>query len=105
MSTRLKRPSILRQLGVTVLLGGFLAYLGGSALTGQFGIESKENLLEDIQVLKAEQVALQARINDYNKRIALFDPEKLDPDMLTERARISLSMAHPDDIIVMLGDE
>lgn len=102
MSTRIKRPSVFRQLSVTTLLLGSLAYLGFSALTGQFGFESKEQLLEDIQVLSAEQAALEARIADYNKRIALLDPERLDPDMLTERARISLSMANPADILIML---
>lgn len=104
MSTRLKRPSLLRQLSVTTLLLGSLVYLGFSALTGQFGIESKEQLLEDIQVLSAEKARLAARIEDYNKRIALLDPQRLDPDMLTERARISLSMAHPNDILVILPE-
>lgn len=105
MSTRLKRPSVFRQLGITVLLLGFLAYLGLSALSGQFGFESKQKLLDDIEVLKAEQATLQARIDDFDKRIALFDPERLDPDMLTEQARISLSMANPDDVLIMLDQD
>jgi len=105
MSTRLKRPSLVRQLGIAALLVGFQVYLGFSALSGDFGIESKQALTEDIRQLEAEEAMLQARIDDYRKHIALFDPQRLDPDILTEKARELLAMAHPDDVIVMLDKD
>jgi cell division protein FtsB len=33
--------------------------------------------------------------------VALLQPENLDPDMLDERARAILNLAHPDDLVMM----
>lgn len=104
MPTRLKRPSIVKQLSVTLLLAGFQAYLGYNAISGQYGMEGRRQLMEDIADLKAESARLQAEIDSYNHRISLFDPERLDPDILTERALSLLSMAHKDDRIVIVPD-
>jgi Septum formation initiator len=105
MPTRLKRPPFWRHLAVTAALFGFLGYLGYSALNGQFGIESREDILADIAALKARSGALQAQIDSYRHRATLFDARKLDPDILDERARALLSMAHADDIIVMIDPQ
>ncbi len=100
MPTRLKKPSVLKQLFLTVLLLSFLVYLGFSAIGGQFGIDSQRQMVADIEVLGADKASLQAEIDSLKHRILLFDPKRLDPDILTERARALLSMAHPDDIII-----
>jgi len=104
MPTRLKRPSIVKQLSVTALLLAVQGYLAFSAVGGQFGIESQKQIMQDIESAKAERSTLQAEIDAYRHRIALFDPERLDPDILSERARALLGFANPDDIIVMLDD-
>lgn len=104
MLTRLKRPSILKQLGVTVLLGSFLAYLGFSVVSGQYGIEGRRIIQSKIIDLDIKSAKLQVEIDAYKHRIALLDPQRLDPDILTERARALLSMAHKDDRILMLPD-
>ena len=62
MPTRLKRPAIWRPLALTVALLGFQGYLGFSAIGGQFGIESRTQILLDIDQLKAKSSALQAEI-------------------------------------------
>jgi cell division protein FtsB len=105
MPTRLKRPPFWRHLAVTAALFGFLGYLGYSALNGQFGIESREDLLADISVLEARSNALQAQIDSYRHRAWLFDAVKLDPDILDERARELLNMANDSDIMVMVDRE
>lgn len=102
MPTRLKRPPFWRHVAVTCGLLGFLGYLGYSAMSGQFGIESREDILADITVLSARSAALQAEIESYRHKASLFDPQRLDPDILDERARALLNMAHPDDIIIMV---
>ena len=101
MPTRLRKPSRLKQLGVTLLLIGFQAYLGYNAISGQYGIEGRRQLVDQISELKAESARLQAEIDSYHHRIALFDPERLDPDILSERALALLSMAHTDDRIAV----
>ena len=102
MSTRLKRPAIWRPLALTVTLLGFQSYLGFSALGGQFGIESRVEILLDIDQLKGQSAALQAEIEAYRHRATLMDTRRLDPDIVTERARALLNMANADDILVMV---
>lgn len=102
MPTRLKRPSRWRALAITTLLIGFQGYLGYSALRGQFGIESQQQMQREIGELEAKSAMLKAEIDSYRHRATLFDPQKLDPDILTERARALLNMAQADDIVVMV---
>ncbi|MDB5505786.1 MAG: hypothetical protein JWR75_424 [Devosia sp.] len=103
MPTRLKKPSIFKQLAITGLLLVFQGYLGFSAIGGQFGTESQKQMKIDINVLSARAFALQADIDAYRHRAALFDVARLDPDIIDERARALLNMAQPDDILVMLN--
>lgn len=102
MPTRLKRPAVWRPLGLTLALLGFQAYLGFSAIDGQFGIENRTQILLDIDQLKGKSAALQAEIDAYRHRATLMDTRRLDPDIVTERARALLNMANADDIIVMV---
>ncbi|CDP54187.1 hypothetical protein [Devosia sp. DBB001] len=83
---------------------GFQGYLGYSALNGQFGTLSQEQMKADIEELKAESSVLQAEIDSYRHRASLFDASRLDPDILTEQARALLSMARPEDIVVMVDE-
>ncbi len=105
MPTRLKRPPIWRPLGLTVALLAFQGYLGYSAISGQFGIENREQIIADIQVLEDKSSALQAEIDAFRHRNSLMNPKHLDPDLVTERARALLNMAHADDILVMVNPE
>lgn len=101
MPTRVKRPSILLKLSITVGLVAFQGYLGYHVFTGAFGIESQKAMFEEITILEARHAALQAELESYRHRIALFNPRKLDPDILTERARALLGLVHPDDILIV----
>lgn len=105
MPTRLKRPPFWRPLALTVTLLGFQAYLGYSAISGQFGMDSREDILGDIEILKDRSAALQAEIDAYRHRASLLDPRHLDPDIVVERARAMLNMAHADDVLVMVNPE
>jgi cell division protein FtsB len=102
MSTRLRRPSIWRGLLIAAGLLSFQAYLGWNAIGGNFGIESQKVMKADIVDLKVQSAALQAEIDAYRHKVDLFDPRKLDPDLLTERARALLSMAQVGDMVVMV---
>ncbi|MEQ9636408.1 MAG: septum formation initiator family protein [Devosia marina] len=105
MPTRLKRPAFWRPLALTVTLLGFQGYLGFSAISGQFGIENRADILADIEILQDRSAALQAEIDAYRHRVSLMNPRHLDPDIITERARALLNMAHADDILVMVNPE
>jgi len=102
MPTRLKRPSIIKQLVYTLMLGGFLTYMGYSVVSGQYGVESQRILKSEIVKLEAKNTRLQEEINNYKSKISLFDPNKLDPDILSERARELLSMVREDDRVIII---
>lgn len=100
--TRLKRPAFWRHVAVALGLIAFQGYLGYSVVTGQFGIESQDVLEAEISDLNARSGALQAEIDSFRHRIDLFQTTRLDPDLVSERARALLSMAQADDIVVMV---
>ncbi len=102
MSTRLRRPSLWRQLMITAALVAFQGYLGWSALSGNFGIEGRNAMMADIGNLNVKSGGLSAEIESYRHKISLFDPKSLDPDILTEKARALLSMAPVGDMVVMV---
>jgi cell division protein FtsB len=105
MSTRLKRPPFWRPLALTVTLLAFQGYLGYSAISGQFGIESRVEILKEIEVLADRSSALQAEVDSFKHRVSLMNPRHLDPDIVTERARALLNMAHADDVLIMINPQ
>ena len=102
MSTRLRRPSLWRQLIVTAALIAFQGYLGWSAINGNYGLEGRKQMLSDISDLKAKSALLSAEMESYRHKVSLFDSKALDPDILTEKARALLSMAEVGDMVVMV---
>lgn len=102
MPTRLKRPAFWRHVALALGLIAFQGYLGYSVVTGQFGIESQDVLEAEIDELGAKSGALQAEIDSFRHRIDLFQTTRMDPDLVSERARALLSMAQADDIVVMV---
>ena len=102
MPTRLKRPAFWRHVVLGLGLIAFQGYLGYSVVTGQFGIESQDVLEAEIDELGAKSGALQAEIDSFRHRIDLFQTTRMDPDLVSERARALLSMAQADDIVVMV---
>lgn len=105
MPTRLKRPPFWRPLALAVALLAFQGYLGYSAISGNFGIESREAIHADIQVLKDRSSALQAEVDSFSHRNSLMNPRHLDPDIVTERARALLNMASAEDILIMVDPQ
>lgn len=105
MPTRLKRPPFWRPLALTVTLLAFQGYLGYSAISGQFGIENRVQIQADIEVLQDRSSALQAEIDAFAHRITLMNPRHLDPDIVTERARALLNMAHAEDLLIMVDPQ
>jgi cell division protein FtsB len=105
MLTRLSRPSIWRQLLVAGALIAFQGYLAFSVVSGQFGIENSEVIEADIEELKATSAALAVEIESVGHRSTLFTPQKLDPDIVSERARALLAMSLPTEVIVMVDED
>ncbi len=105
MPTRQKKPSIVKQFSISIALSGFILYMGQSAISGKYGMKNREILLAQIEQMQESSKKTQQEIEEYKKRIALFDPQRLDPDILTQRARELLAMAHENDRIIIVSIE
>ena len=91
---------------VTALIFPLLAcaaggYLGYNLQTGEHGLKARADLEGRKEVLAGELAGLKEVRNRLDRDVALLRPESLDPDMLDERARAILNLAHPDDLIIM----
>jgi cell division protein FtsB len=76
-------------------------YLGYNLQTGEHGLEARADLERRKEVLAGELAGLKEVRNRLERDVALLRPESLDPDMLDERARAILNLAHPDDLVML----
>jgi cell division protein FtsB len=99
------RPRIrafLAALGLYVLAALFIGYFGINAYTGNHGLVAKQNLDQRIADLISELNATKAERERWERRVALLKPDRIDPDMLDERARQLLDYADPRDVTVLI---
>jgi cell division protein FtsB len=99
------RPRIrafLAALGLYVLAALFIGYFGINAYTGNHGIVAKQNLDQRIADLVRELDATRAERERWEHRVALLKADRIDPDMLDERARQLLDFADPRDVTVLI---
>jgi cell division protein FtsB len=84
-----------------LLACGAAGYFGYHLQTGDHGLEARAQLEGRKAVLEGELAGLQEVRSRLERDVALLRPESLDPDMLDERARAILDLAHPDDLIML----
>jgi cell division protein FtsB len=99
------RPRIrafLAALGLYALAALFIGYFGINAYTGNRGILAKQDLDQRIADL-SELDAAKAERARWERRVALLKADRLDPDMLDERARQLLDYADPRDVTVLIS--
>ena len=81
---------------------GFLIVLAALALAGPYGLLSWG---ENIALLEQRQdriAALEADRDELQNKVALLDPDHVDPDLSTELVRRNLNVAHPDEYVLEL---
>jgi cell division protein FtsB len=80
---------------------GVGGYFGYHLQIGEHGLKARADLERREEVLEGELAGLQEVRQRLERDVALLRPESLDPDMLDERARALLNLAHPDDLVMM----
>jgi cell division protein FtsB len=80
----------------------FVGYFGINAYTGNHGIKARESLDREIANLQADLDRVQAERARWANQVALLKSDRIDPDMLDERARLLLDYADPRDVIMMV---
>lgn len=78
-------------------------YFGSHALFGSTGILARENIRQQ----QAEQAQTNRRLTQrkalLEQRIALLDPQAVDPDYADELVRRHLGVVRPDEVIIPIG--
>jgi cell division protein FtsB len=95
--------SIRRRLQERLILGICLAamvFFAHSALFDPHGLRrllSLKATLSERETVLTERLALR---EEKEKRVHMLSPDRLDPDLLDERARAALGLARPDEIVI-----
>ncbi len=89
-----------RQVAAPLLVASVVVYLGYHAIQGQRGIVAWLRLSQQIEQTRSALALTRAEERRLAHRAALLRPDGLDRDMLDERARAVLNLAHPDDLVV-----
>jgi cell division protein FtsB len=99
------RPRIrafLAALGFYVLAALFIGYFGLNAYSGDHGLKARQNLDHEITDLAQQLERIKSERERWERRVALLKSDRIDPDMLDERARFLLDYADPHDVIMVV---
>ena len=100
MVTRTRLRAVLTALGLYAVAALIIGYFGLSAYTGAHGLKAKQDLSQQEMNLRRElERAIEER-KRWEHRVSLLRTDKIDPDLLDERARLMLDYAHPRDLIL-----
>ena len=102
MVSHRRRRTILTALGLYVLAALFIGYFGVNAFTGNHGLRAQADLEQQLAAMQQELNGLKAERNDWERRVSLLRPDRIDPDMLDERARALLGLADPRDLTLII---
>jgi cell division protein FtsB len=99
------RPRIrafLTALGLYVVAALFIGYFGVNAYTGKNGINARQELDQQIADLASEVARVKAERERWERRVALLKADRIDPDMLDERARQLLNYLDPHEVTIVV---
>src|SRR5215212_3912059 len=102
MVTRTRLRAVLTALGLYTVAALIIGYFGLSAYTGAHGLKAKQDLAQQQMSLTREIERVRDERKTWEHKVSLLRADKLDPDMLDERARAMLNYAHPRDVVLML---
>ena len=99
MVTRRKLRTLLSTLGLYVGCALVIGYFGINAYTGKYGLNARQELDQEIIALTSELARLKRERAEGEQRVSLLRSDRVDPDMLDERARYQLDYANPRDLV------
>jgi cell division protein FtsB len=102
MVIRPRIRGVLTALGLYIVAALFIGYFGVNAYTGKNGINARQELDQQIAELAGEVERVKAERAQWERRVALLRADRIDPDMLDERARALLNYVDPHDITIMV---
>ena len=102
MVSHRRRRAILTALGLYTFAALFIGYFAMNAFSGNHGLRAQADLDQQMTSLKAELARLKGERAMWERRVALLRSDRIDPDMLDERARALLGLVDARDLTFLL---
>jgi cell division protein FtsB len=102
MVSRRRLKSALTVIGLYAMAALMIGYFWFHAYSGNRGLRARQDIDVQMAQLTAELDRLKAERRQWERRVALLRPDRIDPDMLDERARALLDYVHPHDAVMIL---
>ena len=103
MVTHRRRRTFLTVLGLYTFAALFIGYFAANAFTGNHGLRAQQDLEQQLTTMKGDLMQLKAERAVWERRVALLRADRIDPDMLDERARSLMGYADPRDLTLLLN--
>jgi cell division protein FtsB len=103
MVTHRRRRTLLTVLGLYTFAALFIGYFAANAFTGNHGLRAQQDLEQQLTAMKGDLMQLKAERAVWERRISLLRADRIDPDMLDERARALIGYADPRDLTLLLN--
>lgn len=87
---------------VTLLLicAALTVYFGYFALYGRHGLVNYAKLQRESELRQADLALILAERRALERRVNLLKPDSIDPDLLEERARDTLGLTGPNELVL-----
>jgi cell division protein FtsB len=102
MVSHRRRRAILTALALYAFAALFIGYFAVNAFTGNHGLRAYQDLDKQLAAMQTELDGLKAQRVLWERRVSLMRSDKIDPDMLDERARTLLGYVDPRDLTLLL---
>ncbi|MGI8526115.1 MAG: FtsB family cell division protein [Pseudolabrys sp.] len=102
MLTHRRRRSILTAFALYTLAALFIGYFAVNAFTGDHGLRAQQDLDQQMAAMKVDLARVRSERAVWERRVSLLRSDRLDPDMIEERARALLDEVDPHDVTLLL---
>ena len=96
------RRTILTVLGLYVFAALFIGYFGMHAFSGDRGLRAQQDLEQQLAAMKGELAGLKAERAHWERKVSLLRADRIDPDMLDERARALIGYIDPRELVLLV---
>lgn len=101
MVSHRRRRAILTALVLYAFAALYIGYFAINAFTGNHGLRAQADLDQQLASMQGELTQLKAERTLWERRVALLRSNRIDPDMLDERARALLGLVDPRDLVLL----
>jgi cell division protein FtsB len=102
MVSHRRRRTILTALGLYIFAALFIGYFAANAFTGNHGLRAQLDLDQQFAAMQVELAQAKAERALWERRVTLLRSDRLDPDMLDERARALLGSVDPRELTLLI---